>query len=185
MKTQTKQTQLANGLIILSILARLLPHPANVTPVGAVSLVGGAKLSRIWKWTIPFIALLLSDFLLGIFFHLRPWSFVTPFIYASFAINILLGSRVGGSHRYLKLGALSLVGSLQFFCISNFGVWMEGTLYAKTFAGLAQCYTMAIPFLGNTMMGDLCWAAGLFTLIEWIQLWIQSPKTESPKTLSA
>lgn len=160
-------------LILVSVLARLLPHPVNVTPVGAVALVGGAKLSRLWRWTTPFIALILSDFLLGIFFDIKPWSLVTPFIYASFAINILLGSKVQGDKRYLKLGCLSAVGSLQFFALSNLGVWMEGVLYAKTLEGLFQCYVMALPFLSNQVLGDLAWSFGLFTVIERSQVWIQ------------
>ena len=160
-------------LILVAVLARLIPHPVNVTPVGAVALVGGAKLSKLWRWTTPFIALVLSDFLLGIFFDVKPWSLVTPFIYASFAISIFLGGFISGSNRYLKLGMLSVVGSLQFFVISNLGVWMEGMLYTKTLEGLFQCYLMALPFLKNQLLVDLCWSFGLFTIIERSQVWIQ------------
>ena len=172
MKTETKQNGLASALLLLSLLGRLLPHPANVTPVGAVSLVGGAKLQQFWRWVVPFFAVALSDYFLG-------WSFASLFVYASFAVNILLGSRIGTSNRYLKLGALSLVGSLQFFLLTNFGVWMEGVLYAKTFGGLVQCYTMALPFLSNTLLGDLCWSFGLFTLIDRGQVWLQKRTLQS------
>lgn len=163
---------MANLLILLSIVGRLIPHPANVTPVGAMALVGGAKLSKLWRWATPFIALVLSDVLLQLFFNTPAFSLVTPFIYASFAINILLGSKIQGEKKYLKLGCLSLIGGLQFFAISNFGVWVEGLLYPKTVAGLLQCYTMALPYLRNTILGDLGWSLGLFVMIERVQLWI-------------
>ncbi len=168
-----------NLLILLAVLGRFLPHPSNVTPVGAVSLVGGAKLDKIWRWAVPFIALALSDYLLGIFKGVTPWSIVTPFIYGAFAINIFLGRFIKGDHRYLKLGGLSLVASLQFFLISNFGVWAEGVLYPKTAAGIVQCYTMALPFLTNTLFGDLVWSLALFTIIERAAQWVQKRSLQS------
>jgi len=182
MSKEKKQTWLANGLILISVLGRLLPHPANVTPLGAVSLVGGAKLTKLWRWTVPFVALILSDILLSFFFNYHAFTLVTLFIYASFAINILLGRFIKGNKRYFKLGGLVLVGSLQFFIITNFGVWMEGLLYAKTFPGLVQCYTAALPYLRNSLLGDLCWSFVLFTLIDRSQVWLQN---RSPQTASA
>ncbi|MDP6570699.1 MAG: hypothetical protein QGF57_05610, partial [Candidatus Marinimicrobia bacterium] len=52
--------------------------------------------------------------------------------------------------------------SLLFFIVTNFGVWFAGTFYAKTFAGLVQCFTMAIPFFANSLAGDIMYAALLF-----------------------
>lgn len=170
-----------NLLILLAVLGRFLPHPSNVTPVGAISLVGGAKLDKIWKWAVPFIALALSDYLLGIFKGVTPWSVVTPFIYGAFAINIFMGRFINGNHRYLKLSGLSVIASLQFFLISNFGVWMEGLLYPKTVVGLSQCYTMALPFLTNTLLGDMVWSLALFTIIERAASWGQKRSLQSAR----
>jgi len=52
--------------------------------------------------------------------------------------------------------------------MTNFAVWAfgDGTLYAHTWAGLMACYTLAIPFLGRTLMGDLLFSALLFGLYE-------------------
>ncbi|MBI5300486.1 MAG: hypothetical protein HY877_09400 [Deltaproteobacteria bacterium] len=174
MNTSKKENFLANLLILVSVFGRLIPHPANVTPMGGVSLVGGAKLSRFWKWSIPFIALVMSDFLLGVFRQITPWSYVTPFIYLSFAINIFLGSRIGTEHRYRNLTLFSILGSAQFFILSNFGVWMEGFLYPKTLSGLMECYTLAIPFLRNSLLGDLCWSLALFTVLSRVQSWVHT-----------
>ncbi|MDO8493797.1 MAG: hypothetical protein Q7S68_00470, partial [Deltaproteobacteria bacterium] len=89
-------------------------------------------------------------------------------------INILLGQKIGGEKRYLKLGTYSIVGGLQFFLLTNFGVWVEGLLYAPTATGLVQCYAMALPFLTNTLLGNLVWSFGLFFVIERSQLWIRN-----------
>lgn len=170
--TTKKSTWVANFLILLSIFGRLIPHPSNFTPVGAVALVGGAKLSKLWRWTVPFIALVLTDLFLG-------FSFVTPFVYASFAVNILLGQWIQGDSRYLKLGGLCAAGSLQFFLITNLAVWLEGLLYPPTLSGLGQCYLAAIPFLKNTLLGDLAFSYGLFVVIDRAQAWV-ARKTLQP-----
>ena len=36
-------------------------------------------------------------------------------------------------------------------------------MYAKSFAGLIQCYTFAIPFFGGTILGDLLYSTILFS----------------------
>ena len=53
-----------------------------------------------------------------------------------------------------KIGNGKILGSsLLFFLLTNFGVWILG--YPFTFAGLVSCYTMALPFFVNTIVGDL------------------------------
>lgn len=164
--------KLINLLIVLAALGRLIPHPSNVTPVGAVSLVSGSRLNGLWRWGTPFVALVLTDIFLG-------FSYTTPFVYACFAVNIFLGRFIRGDKRYLKLGGLCAAGSLQFFVLTNLGVWLEGLLYPPTLAGLGQCYLAAIPFLKNTLLGDLAWAYGLFAVIDRVQVW------SAKKTLQA
>ena len=45
-----------------------------------------------------------------------------------------------------------LKSSILLFFISNFGVWLLG--YPNTLAGFIGCYTLALPFLINTIIGD-------------------------------
>jgi hypothetical protein len=52
--------------------------------------------------------------------------------------------------------------SLLFFAASNFAVWAFSGMYSLDFAGLTQCYVAALPFLQNTVAGDLFWTAVLF-----------------------
>lgn len=165
MNTEKKSSGLAALFLLLATLGRLIPHPANVTPVGALALVGGGTLKGAWRWAVPLLALGLTDCLLG-------FTYVTPFIYASFLVSILLGQKFLRNSSYLRLGFLSLLGSGQFFLVSNFGVWMEGLLYPKTWEGLAACYVMALPFLKNAVLGDLFWSFGLYALIERSRVWV-------------
>jgi len=51
-----------------------------------------------------------------------------------------------------------LGSSFSFWLWSNFGVWLTSGLYANSFSGLVSCYYMALPFLGNALIGDLIWS---------------------------
>jgi len=59
--------------------------------------------------------------------------------------------------------AISLLASIQFYIITNFAVWIFGTMYSKNLAGLINCYFMAIPFFRNTILGDLFYIGVLFS----------------------
>ena len=48
-------------------LARLVPHPPNVTPIAAMALFGGACFAnRKMAYLLPLAAMLLSDLVLGL-----------------------------------------------------------------------------------------------------------------------
>ena len=70
------------------------------------------------------------------------------FVYLGFITVVLLGSKI----KSIKFGNI-LLASIIFFLLSNFGVWILG--YPKNFEGLLLCYTMAIPFFGYSIAGDL------------------------------
>jgi hypothetical protein len=84
---------------------------------------------------------------------------VTPFVYAAFALQALLGRAL----RSRRAGALTAagLGALVFFTLSNFGVWLSSGLYERSAAGLTACFVAALPFLGGTLAGDLVWTVVL------------------------
>ena len=55
------------GLLVFSVaLSRLLPHPPNFTPVGAMGLFGAAYFSRKYlAFLVPFVAMWVSDLILN------------------------------------------------------------------------------------------------------------------------
>ena len=107
----------------------------------------------------------LSDLLLGFGVHR-----VMPFVYGSFALNVVLGRLIRDRRSPLVVGGAALAGSVLFFVITNFGVWLSSDLYPQTAEGLVVCYVAAIPFFRNTLAGDLLYACvlfGGFALAEW------------------
>lgn len=144
-------------LILLAAASRLLPHPPNFAPVAAIGLFAGAMLPRRSAWLVPFVALLLSDLVIGLY---HPMSMLWN--YLGFAGCLWLGSKVLGQDRGLvRLAGSTLASALVFFALSNFGVWASG-YYPMTSAGLAECYAAAIPFFRNTLSSDVFFVVVLF-----------------------
>ena len=150
------RSTVVTGLILLGAASRLLPHPPNFTPVTALALFGGACLPlRRQAFAIPLLALFLSDLVLG--FHNQ-----MPGIYLGMLLVAALGRRLQDRRRPTPLAVAALLGSTIFFVASNFGVWAAGSLYPRTGAGLAACFTAGVPFFGPTLLGDLVYTAALF-----------------------
>jgi len=151
------------GLIVFAALMRLAPHPWNFTPVAAMALFGGAALKRpLFAFGVPLAALAASDLVLNSWLVGNALAPPNPWVYGSFVLIGLMGFGLGHSRRIGTLAAASLGGSVLFFVLTNFGVWSAGLLYPRTMAGLAACYTAALPFFANTVAGDLFWNAVLF-----------------------
>lgn len=153
------ETILAFSLIVVAILFRLMPHPANFAPVAAVSLFAGAKLNKKYAIWIPLLIMIVSDIFLGLHSTIA-------FTWGSFALIGLLGLWLKGRENIGNILVGALTGSLLFYFVTNFGVWAATPLYAKTLNGLVSCYVMAIPFFRNTLMSDLFFAGVLFGTYE-------------------
>jgi uncharacterized protein DUF6580 len=153
------------ALVLLVICSRLLPHPLNFTPIGALGLFSGAYILDRKVWMLPLIALLLSDFVIGFY---NPISMF--FVYFGFALSAFIGRWALSEKRaVLKIAGAAICSATMFFIVSNFGTWLSGTLYPMTISGLMECYVMAIPFYGNTLAGDLFYAAILFGTYEGVK----------------
>jgi len=140
-----KKDLLVLSFILIAVLIRLIPHVPNVTPVTAMALFGGAFFSnRYAAMALPLIVMLLSDLFLG-------FSWITIFVYSAFLLVSLIGLF------YKKISFKTIIfSSLSFFIITNFGVWLMG--YPKTWAGLSECYTLALPFFRNSLIGDFAYS---------------------------
>lgn len=165
-------------LIIIAALTRLLPHPPNFTPIGAIGLFGAAYFERRWlALVVPFSALFLSDLLLNnvIYSNFYPgFTWITSWwVYAAFALVMAIGwiiLRQKASPQ--RIISASLTASVLFFLVSNAGVWAESVMYPKNIAGLMACYAAGLPFLGNTVMGDLVFSAVLFGGFAWVTRYV-------------
>lgn len=140
---------------IIGITSRLVPHPANVTAIGATALFFGAKYGIKKGVFITFLTMIVTDFFLGM--HPVMWA-----TYGSLALAVFIGSRMQSKTNGIRIIIGTLGSSVIFFLITNFAVWLvPNGMYAKTMSGLIECYVMALPFFRNSLFGDL-WYSGIF-----------------------
>jgi hypothetical protein len=146
------------ALVALDVAARLLPHEPNFTPIAASALFAGTVLRiRGLAFAVPVAAMLLSDALLGF-----DSSWMTLVIYALFTLPALVAFLPRRSRAPGMFAPMIVIYSLIFFFVTNAAVWAFTAMYPHTLAGLATAYGAALPFLPQTVVGDLFWAAALF-----------------------
>lgn len=147
--------------IVIRILSdkRILPFPPNFAPIGALALFSGVYIRKKYALIIPLIAMVISDLFIG-------WHNLVLFTWGSFALIVVIGWWVRKRKNIFTVVSGSLAGSVAFFLITNFAVWTFTPLYAKTTPGLVLCFTMAIPFFRNTILGDLFFVGVLFSIYE-------------------
>lgn len=177
MKINTLRLATLVSLILAAALTRLLPHPFNFTPIGAIALFGGAYFTRKpLAFLVPLAAMLLSDFLLG--FHDSMGA-----VYLSFVLIVLIGMGVLQKVTAGRVAVSAVFSSLLFFLVTNFAVWFGSSMYPQTPNGLLACYMAGLQFYQydffgnlflNTLMGDLFFSGILFGSYELIKLKVPS-----------
>jgi hypothetical protein len=165
MQNRNESRPLAIGLTLISALGRLAPHAPNVTPLGGSCLFAGSRIAGWLAWILPLAVMLITDPLVG------GYRLSSIAIYAAFLINVWIGRRFVQTVTPVRVGAAAFAGSLQFFLITNFAVWVEGSLgfsrlYPANLQGLEACYVAALPFWGRTLAGDLLFSGAIFGLYE-------------------
>jgi uncharacterized membrane protein len=148
---------LVTVIVVVTAGLRIIPHPMNFAPIGALALFSGAYFpSKRAAVLVPVLSLAAGDLFTG-FHKLIPW------VYASFLVSVAIGWWLRREKSAARIGAATLAGSAQFFLITNFALWASSIgSYPRTSAGLVECYTAGLPLLGNTLAGDAFYAALLF-----------------------
>jgi hypothetical protein len=159
------------ALIILAALSRLLPHPPNFTPVAGMALFAAALLpDKRLSLLMPLAALLLSDFFLGFYGWTGMLSVYGATLLVGILGHVLLRKPSAGTSAGVgRIAGAALSGSVLFFLVTNGVCWWAG--YPHTLAGLSLCFTLALPFFRNELLGTLLSTTVLFggqALLMWL-----------------
>jgi hypothetical protein len=160
--------RILTGLAIISGSTAL----SNFAPLAAIALCAAAYFPTKYKFTVPMIALLISDVVLNVSYG---FSLLSPFVishYIGFALVCGLGwlLRKGASAKTLL--PASIAASVIFYVVTNAVSWLFEPGYPKNFGGLIQALTVGLPaysatpswmFFRNSVVSDLLFT-GLFVL---------------------
>lgn len=147
-------------LYISGILAigRLIPHPPNFTPILAAAIFAPYIVNDRWiAIAVPLMAMFIGDVFIG--FH--PYML---WVYGSIAMSTVISRWTMQFGKYIPLAIMTIGSSVLFFVVTNFAVWIMWDYYPNTLEGLIMCYTMAIPFFQNTLLGTVVYTALMVSL---------------------
>jgi len=158
----TTKNKVLLGLIVVAVVSRIIPHYPNFTAMGALAFFGASRIKSIWGSLALVIAtMMITDLVINNLVY-PAGEFVlmysgSLFTYAGFAAYVLLGRKATN----MKNGLAPLVGgSVAFFLLSNFGVFLSVySVFPMTWGGLMATYAAAIPFYAPELISTALFSA--------------------------
>jgi hypothetical protein len=168
---------LAYLFVAFAFAFRFLPQTLGFTPVAASLLFFGARGEKRRMW-IPLVLMAASDVLLTTFRYAYPltWDLLVTWVW--YAAILWLGTNLRGNARPLRVIGAALASSVSFFLISNFMVWVSGTMYPMTLSGLTVCYGMGLPFFRRGLESDLLFTCVMFATPALVHYFSRAAKSD-------
>lgn len=193
MKKQNIRFLTFTAIILAAAFSRIIPHMPNFSPMEAITLFAAAHFMRKWQaFLIPLVAMWLSSlFIDNVIYGSYQTSFVWMYPgfhwqYLSYFLIALMGIAV--FRRAVSVPRVFMGGvtsGIIFFAVTNFGVWLQGSLYPHTVEGFVACYVAAIPFYRGTLFGDIVYTTALFGGFHLLQLKFANLRSESKLATAA
>ena len=163
---QTTKTMLISflSLVAFLVLARVIPHPPNFTPVLGMAIFAPFLFRDLFvAVALPLIAMLVSNLILG--FHSSMF-----FVFLAIAL-ITMVAHFAKMHAptLVKTAGMVVASTFSFFVITNFAVWALDSLYPMSLEGLIACYIAAIPFYGNTIISTAIFSVLFLGMAKWVE----------------
>ena len=178
-KVNPKEILMVALLVCVGVILRLgLEDYPNVSPVAALALLAGYILrGRVLALAVPLIVLTISDLYFGGY---APKVMVS--VYILLALPAVAGRSLNKFHQNQKspmlsvasVGATGLGFSVFFFLGTNLAVWSSSSFYPMNTAGLLECYTAALPFFRQTILGDMIFVSLFFGSYALGKIWLTS-----------
>lgn len=151
-------------LVLVAVVGRLIPHPWNMTPVGAAAIFAGVHIGKRAAVLVPLLGMLVGDIFLG--FYSLPLLLV---VYLSMIMSGLLSYSTRNERGVGMFIARPIASATLFYLMTNVAVWMFGTMYPHTAPGLLASFIAGVPFYGHQVFGDILYVSLFFGLYEWMR----------------
>ena len=183
-------------LVVIAVGFRLMPYLLNTlgvpidpentayfwnfSPILPLCIFGAACFARrTVAYLAPLAIYLAGDLGIWALTGRLDWAFYAdqPLTYLSVILVVTCGFIAREQRSWGRIAAAGLGSAILFFIVSNFGTWALGALYPRTWAGLMECYAMAIPFFRNTLI-----SMGAFLPLLFSRLALRRPAPAAPIT---
>ncbi len=158
------------GLVSIAIIcaSRFLPHLPNFTPVIAGTVFLTYWLKNKHALIISALGIIVSDLVLNntlLASYQKGFTLLTFDTF--FSILSIICIYAISNWKFSKMNVQNvllstIIGSILFYAISNFGVWAtdQYSMYTNDIPGLLSCYILGLPFI--TLPSDLFYTVFLF-----------------------
>ncbi|NNJ26786.1 DUF6580 family putative transport protein [Alienimonas chondri] len=170
---------------VLANLGYDLSHyPWNFSPILPLALYAAATLrSRVAALALPVMIWALASAALWLYTGDPAMGFpkVILWVFAGLALSACLGLPLRQNRRWWVVGGAGLGAGVTFFLVSNLGVWFLSGQYAMSWAGLFECYWVALPFFRGTLLSLAVFLPALFVPAT---LWLPASSPSTAKTVN-
>jgi hypothetical protein len=153
--------------------AVMLPEWQNFSPVAAVALCGGLLLPGALAWTLPLLALFVSDLLLSFFLNYPAFGAGQFAAWGSIILTIGIGRLMASRGSFSLMGFFGAVfaGGVVFYLLTNAVCWVTMPAYPRGLDGLWMSLTTGLAgypaswlFFRNSFISDVLFASVLLAL---------------------
>lgn len=179
--------RIATGLLIHSGSTWL----SNFAPFAALALCSAAYFPTRMKFTLPFVALFISDIVINAAYHAPILDGIILGRYLALAIVGLVGLAFQQRRSFAAMLPASIIASTLFYFVTNVFSWISDPGYIKNLAGLMQSLTVGLPqygatptwmFFRNSLVSDLIFTAAFVACMAFGQSTEKSPsRTAVPR----
>ncbi len=141
---------------LIIAISRLIPHPPNFTPIIAGAIFMPFMVNRSLGIILPISIMFVSDLIIGLH-SLIIWT------YGALALITLLSYQLI-EKKFISLFRISLACPVIFYLLTNFGVWLNSTMYTSDLSGLIAAYIMGLPFLANSLVSTILFSSCFYAV---------------------
>ena len=147
-------------LFVLLVLSRMITDIPNFTATIALVIFTGYLIqNRLLSILVILTSQVASDLYLGIYSSMI-------FVYAAYISIALLSPIIMNKMNTKSVVLSSIISPSIFFIISNFGVWLTGSMYTFNLSGLITCYIAGIPFFDESLISTILFALTIFSIMK-------------------
>tara|TARA_Y100001970_G_scaffold185591_1_gene225724 strand:- start:15477 stop:15974 length:498 start_codon:yes stop_codon:yes gene_type:complete len=151
-------------LIVIGVVSRFIDHAPNFTPILSIAIMSSLYIKNRFIVLVPLSIMLLSDLYIGN--HI-----IAPWVYSSILVICVIS--FFAKNNIKNVLSYSLIGSIIFFIVTNFGVWISGG-YSYSLEGLLSCYIAAIPFFRNTLISTFLFSLSIFAVYNFVETLVRN-----------
>jgi hypothetical protein len=152
---KVENNHLAIALSIVTSLARIFPHPFNITPNVAFCIYSGAFLPKRLGLGLIIVTSIVTDVVLSLIRNEVLFGWYTIMVYGCFMISFLISFHFYKWKLPVVMPLVIVTSSFQFFILTNIWVFLTSGMYPLTGQGFLECFgPKTWLFYRNSLIGD-------------------------------